>query len=110
LPKTLTTANTPTVRLQADGIIGAMLSGGAAVPLTDVNTIAVSDFVITPSSQSISGASFCTKTCTTNCPRLILREFEVLIKGNIPGDTTINRSMRSNVRVRNDYFDGQCPT
>jgi type IV pilus assembly protein PilW len=98
------------------GVIYAVVAGaGATAPteanaLTDAKTITVSDFVITPSSQTIDARVFCIKPCTTNCPRVVVREFEVLIKGNVPGDTTIARSLRSDVRVRNDYLDGQCPT
>ena len=92
------------------GVIYAMLAGGAAQPLTDPNTITISDFVMTPRSQALSAAGFCKSTCTVNCPRVVVREFEVLIKGNVPGNATINRFIRSDVRVRNDYYDGQCPT
>jgi prepilin peptidase dependent protein B len=93
-----------------DGILYAIIANSAAQPLTDPNTIVISDFVITPSAQSINAASFCNKTCTVNCPRLVVREFELLIKGNVPGNAGIFRVLRSNVRVRNDFYEGSCPT
>lgn len=113
-----TVQDTPNVPSQAEmfgfkldgGVIYAIVNGQPATALSDAKTITISDFVITPSSQTIDARAFCSKTCTTNCPQVIVREFEILIKGNIPGDTTIERSLRSDVRVRNDYVDGQCPT
>lgn len=83
--------------------------GGTRQALTDPKTITITDFVVTPSSQTIDARSYCHTTCTgTNCPRVVVREFEVLIKGTVPNDSTIQRSLRSNVRVRNDYYDGAC--
>jgi prepilin peptidase dependent protein B len=93
-----------------DGVLYATIANSTAQPLTDPNTITVTDFVITPSSQFIDASGFCNRTCTSNCPRLVIREFELLIKGNVPGDATIFRSLRSNVRVRNDFYEGSCPT
>ena len=83
--------------------------GGTRQALTDPKTITITNFVVTPSSQTIDARSYCHSTCTgTNCPRVVVREFEVLIKGTVPNDPTIQRSLRSNVRVRNDYYDGVC--
>lgn len=93
-----------------NGILYAIIANSAAQPLTDPNTIFISDFVITPSAQSIDAAGFCNKTCTVNCPRVVVREFEILIKGNVPGDASIFRVMRSDVRLRNDFYEGSCPT
>jgi prepilin peptidase dependent protein B len=92
------------------GTLFAVVSGSAQQALTDPGTVTISDFVVTPSSQTIPMAGFCKVTCTTNCPRLIVREFEVVLKGNVPADPTVQRQLRSNVRVRNDFYDGQCPT
>ena len=92
------------------GVIYAVLAGAGQQAITDAGTITVTDFVVTPSSQSIPMAGFCKYTCTTNCPRLVVREFEIVMKGQAPTDLTVQRQLRSNVRVRNDYYDGQCPT
>lgn len=91
------------------GVLYATIAGAAAQPLTDLSTIVISDFVITAAPQIIDASGYCAKTCTVNCPRVVLREFEVLIKGNVPGDTGIFRVLRSNVRVRNDFYEGSCP-
>ncbi|MDH4060382.1 MAG: hypothetical protein OEU94_06175 [Aquincola sp.] len=94
----------------SNGALMAVLNGGAEQAVTDAGTITITDFVVTPVPQVVPMASFCKYTCTVNCPRVIVREFEVLMSGFAPGDPTIARTLRSNVRVRNDYYDGQCPT
>lgn len=93
-----------------NGVLFAVVAGSAEQAVTDAGTITITDFVVTPSSQVIPMTGYCKQTCTSNCPRVIVREFEVVLKGNIPSDALIQRQMRSNVRVRNDYYDGQCPT
>lgn len=92
------------------GVLFAVLNGGTQQALTDAGTITITDFVVTPSSQVVAMPDFCRITCTTNCPRVIVREFEIVLRGVSPSDPQIQRQLRSNVRVRNDYYDGQCPT
>jgi prepilin peptidase dependent protein B len=96
------------------GVIYTVADGGARQALTDPKSIAISDLVITPSSQVLDASSYCKTACNpaavgANCPQVVVREYEVLIKGNLPGDAGINRFLRSNVRIRNDHFGGQCP-
>ena len=96
------------------GVIYTVADGGARQALTDPKSIAISDLVITPSSQVLDASGYCKTACNpaaagANCPQVVVREYEVLIKGNLPGDATINRFLRSNVRIRNDHFGGQCP-
>lgn len=92
-----------------DGVLYAVVSGSAQQALTDPNTIRITNFVVTPISQVVDMTGYCKKTCTVNCPRLVLREFQLVLSGQIPGDASIQRSLRSDVRVRNDFYDGQCP-
>lgn len=92
------------------GVIYAVIAGATRQPLTDPKTITITDLVITPSSQTLSASDFCAKACTSNCPEVVVREFEVLIKGTLPNDSSVSRYLRSNVRLRNDYFSGSCPT
>lgn len=91
------------------GAIRSTIGGAAAQSLTDPNTITITSFTLTPHQQTIDASGFCSKTCTTNCPRVVVREFEILITGNAPSDAAVSRTIRGNVRVRNDYYDGQCP-
>jgi prepilin peptidase dependent protein B len=91
------------------GVIYAVVAGATRQALSDPKSITITDLVITPSSQVLPVSDYCTKTCTTNCPEVVVREYEVLIKGHLPGDTAASRFQRSNVRLRNDYVGGACP-
>jgi type IV pilus assembly protein PilW len=95
---------------EVDGGVVYFVLGGNRSALSDPKSIVITDLVITPSSQVLSAANYCSKTCTTNCPEVVVREFEILIKGHLPGQAETNRFLRSNVRVRNDFVSGQCPT
>ncbi len=91
------------------GVIYSVVGGAARLALSDPKSITITDLVITPSSQVLPVSDFCAKTCTVNCPEVVVREYEVLIKGHLPGDTAASRFQRSNVRLRNDYVGGTCP-
>ena len=91
------------------GVIYAVVGGASRQALSDPKSITITNLVITPSSQVLPVSDFCSKTCTTNCPEVVVREFEVLIKGHLPSNTSASRFQRSNVRVRNDYVGGACP-
>jgi prepilin peptidase dependent protein B len=91
------------------GILYAVIAGSAQQPVTDPATIRIDSFAVTPNPQTISMAGYCRTTCTVNCPRVIVREFDILLEGTSPSDASLRRQLRSSVRVRNDYYDGQCP-
>ena len=95
---------------ELDGGVIYYVLGGNRQALTDPKTITITHLDIIPTSQVLPAASFCSKTCTSNCPEVVVREFEILIRGQLPGDASVSRFLRSNVRVRNDYLGGQCPT
>lgn len=91
------------------GVVYAVVGGADRVPLTDTKAVVVTDLVITPTSQTLPAAEFCSKGCTApNCPEVIVREFEIILKGHVPGDTSATRSLRTDVRMRNDYVGGFC--
>ena len=91
------------------GVVYAVLGGATRQALSDPKSINMTDMVITPSSQVLSAAAFCSKTCTVNCPEVVVRQYEVLLKGHPPSDSSASRFLRSNLRVRNDYLGGVCP-
>lgn len=74
--------------------------------LTDPNVLKVTTFAITPQNSTLLRLP-CPKLCpdtTTDCwPQVQVREFQVSMiaeASNVPG---VNRSITSNVRLRNDY-------
>jgi len=91
-------------------VLYAVREGNAREALTDPNTVRITNLRFDWSgSQTIPASDFCAKTCTTNCPTVVVREVEVTIRGQLPGDASVARQLRSNVKVRNDYLGGQCP-
>jgi prepilin peptidase dependent protein B len=95
-----------------NGVLQAVYANGAATDLTDPNAITVTGLSIAWTSQArqFTGTQACAKTCTSNCPTVVVREALVTLSGKVPGDPdTLIRSLTSNVRVRNDFFSGQCP-
>lgn len=95
-----------------NGVIRARLSsspvsGPAAwQQLTDPNTVTITQFTVTPT-PGVQTRLPCSAPCpdgTSNCwPELVLREFEILIRGHAAGDPQAVRELRSHVRLRNDW-------
>src|SRR5207249_1295282 len=48
-------------------------------------------------------------TACPNPPTLTMHRFDILIEGNAKSDSTLKRTLRESVRVRNDQFSGSCP-
>jgi prepilin peptidase dependent protein B len=88
-----------------------MRVGGNWQPLTDDRTLRVTAFQVTLNTQLVPLS--CLKACAVgavNCPPAqSLREVSVLINGQAANDPAIQRSVRSNVRLRNDVVTGACP-
>lgn len=95
-----------------DGVIQTSLRrvigvGASWQELTDPNTVVVEEFTVTPRGTT-SIRLPCPKKCpdtTTNCwPQLVVRDFVVEIKAYAKSDPAIRRSLRNEVRVRNDVI------
>lgn len=87
-----------------------MRVGGNWQPLTDDKTLRITNFTITMAVRQLPLSCF--KDCggAANCPPTqSLREVAVLIDGRAANDASVRRSVRSNVRLRNDQITGACP-
>lgn len=89
-----------------------MLMGGAGwQAMTDVNTLQVTAFQVSVNRADIALA--CASACpagAANCPPLQqVRDVTVQIDGRAAHDPLVTRSVRSNVRLRNDTIVGNCP-
>jgi len=96
-------------RLGNSGAI-EMLTGGAWQALTDATTLRVTDFRVTLTSQDVELKCF--NPCgggAPACPTQTVRDIKVEILGTAVHDPSVQRSARSNVRVRNDVINGACP-
>lgn len=98
-------------RLSNAGVI-EMRTGGGWQALTDVNTMRVTNFQVILTKSDIALACF--NACpigAVNCPPTqSVREFEILIDATAVHDASVQRSVRSKARLRNDVVVGACPT
>jgi type IV pilus assembly protein PilW len=97
--------------------------GGAWQKLTneEILTIPNNGFTITPTETTIDIRAACAKTCTDtispptiptstqNCPRVQVRTYNIVLTGTSTTDSAVSRTLRSQVRVRNDALAGICP-
>jgi prepilin peptidase dependent protein B len=95
------------------GVIEMQLGSGNWQALTDANTATVSTFTVTPTVEEISLAGQCTRPCPVGAgdcpPRQQVRSLELEITARSSADASVQRSLRSQVRLRNDAIVGACP-
>jgi prepilin peptidase dependent protein B len=93
------------------GVIQTQLGEDNWQALTDINTLRVTSFLVTMNIHPITLA--CAATCPIGmgtCPPVQqVREIVVDIAGRAANDATVQRSVRSSVRLRNDPVIGACP-
>jgi type IV pilus assembly protein PilW len=94
-----------------NGVIQTQLGAGNWQALTDGNTVRVTRFSVRMNRQPVPLA--CPKACPVGavaCPPMLeVRDMQVDITGQAAHDPAVQRSVRSNVRVRNDTVNGACP-
>ena len=116
------TDNTENNLLDSADQFGVRLNGGALqlqtadgvwTDITDKRAMTVTTFSITPTATTLGLGQFCAKTCgigSAGCPTMTVRSFVVTVTGQSARDSSLKRSLRSTVRVRNDALGGVCPT
>ena len=96
-----------------NGAIELQLGAGNWQALTDPATLTVTEFRVTPTVEEIDLAGFCPSPCpagSSTCPpRQQVRSLALLIGGRATADAKLTRSVRSQVRLRNDPIVGVCP-
>lgn len=94
-----------------NGTLELQLGIGNWQALTDIDTLTVTAFTVTPQMQDI--ALTCPQACpvdSTTCPpRERVRSFDVVLAGRATNDAAVTRSLQAQVRVRNDGIVGACP-
>ena len=95
-----------------NGAIDIQLGAGNWQSLTDAGTLTITQFSVTPTVQALSLDSFCATPCPPGAgacpPRQQVRSFTLVIGGRRAGDSSVTRSVRSAVRLRNDAVVGAC--
>lgn len=113
------------------------LLGGNWQSITDINTVNLTAFTITPAHTCVSLAQYCPASasagctiCTlansrldangcpnaacvaasgiNGCPRLTVRRFNISMQGTSATNSAVVRSLQESVRVRNEQFTGAC--
>ncbi len=96
-----------------NGTIEMLLGSSGWQALTDAGTLRVTTFIVTPQVERIDLQATCSKPCaagSTTCPpHQEVRSLALLIAGHSATDALVTRSVRSQVRIRNDSFTGTCP-
>jgi type IV pilus assembly protein PilW len=100
-------------------VIKTLLAGGGWQDLTDANVLKVTGFSIATDRYPDPDAALrvevlpCPKPCadgTANCwPQLVVRNYTVTITAEATGDPTIQRSISTRVRLRNDLVSFNDP-
>jgi prepilin peptidase dependent protein B len=96
----------------SNGAIQMQSGSGAWVDLTDTRSITITGFTITPTTTTLPLGHLCPKVCAVgapNCPTVTVRNYAVLVQGQSVNDPSLQRSLRSDLRVRNDRLAGACP-
>jgi prepilin peptidase dependent protein B len=96
--------------------------------VTDPNIVTVTAFTITPTESLIDARESCERTCCSDadvvagtcatanisagqsCPTVTLRQYRIRLSGNATSDARVARSLETRARVRNEEFNGVCPT
>lgn len=80
--------------------------------ITDSKSLTVTAFTVTASTTTLPLGHFCARPCAVgapNCPTTTVRSVTLVVQGQSAQDSTIERSLRSTVRLRNDQLSGVCP-
>lgn len=88
--------------------------GNAWQQITDPNTTTITAFNVALTSQTaIDLTTFCVPalcSSTLGCPQQLVRSFAITITAQAAGNSAVTRSIRENVRIRNDRITGACST
>ena len=96
-----------------NGVLELQLGTSPWQAMTDITTMKVTRFDITPTEQLRSLAGSCTAPCPSgdaSCPpQLHVRSLMLTLTAQGLGESTALRSVRTRVRLRNDSITGHCP-
>lgn len=100
-----------------------MRTAGAWQVVTDPAVVTITGLVITSTVTPIDVRDSCPRTCCDSvggtcaainvspalCPRITVRQYEVVLTGQAANDPAVVRTLRTRVRMRNDLLEGTCP-
>ncbi len=96
-----------------NGVLELQLGNSPWQAMTDITSMKVTRFDITPTEELRSLAGSCTAPCPisdANCPpQLRVRSLMLTLTAQGVGNSLVERSARTSVRLRNDSITGRCP-
>ena len=114
----------------SSGVLQYHAGGAGWQPITDSNTLTVSNFTVTPVQRCVPLHPYCTtnlatacavatcpvdangcptSACAATCPFLKVRSYTIALQGTSTTDASVVRNLQETVRVRNDQLLGNCP-
>lgn len=101
-----------TFGFKLDGGAIRMLVGGTWQQLTDPTVLEVTRFAVSAAPQTAQQACYqeCPGGGNACWPTLTVRALTIDIEGHAVSDAAVKRSVREQVRLRNDAPAGSCPT
>lgn len=93
------------------GVLQMMLGGSGYQPLTDPAAINVTRFdIVDGTLAALQLPSACRGTCSgASCPTLTVRAYTLTMTAQLASDSTVQRTLTTAVRPRNDAVVGACP-
>lgn len=96
-----------------NGALEAQLGAAPWQTLTDATSMRITRFSLVPTAQTITLEGTCHAPCpaaSSTCPpQLRVRGLTVTVSAEGVAPTTPERTVRTQVRLRNDEITGQCP-
>ena len=91
----------------SEKVLYAFVAGNRQA-LSDKNSVEITQFNLIASPLVITLPGNCAAVSVPNPPQVVVREFEVELRGHPPSDPTLVRGVRTKVRIRNDAVSGSC--
>lgn len=90
--------------------LGLKDGSGNWQPITDPDTVEITNFVINVRTQDIPLSDFCDVKCEgASCPKQQVRQVDFLLRGRAKHDENVVRTLRGTERMRADTITGVCP-
>jgi type IV pilus assembly protein PilW len=104
----------------AGGAIQMCMGGSSATncnnwqTMSNTDILRISAFSIAPTETTVDLRAACATNCTDtvlapSCPRIQIRSYNIVLTGSSTSDAALSRTLRSQVRLRNDALLGSCP-
>lgn len=94
------------------GALQMQTTSGSWTDVTDTQTLRINSLTLTPTVTTLPLGNLCYKTCAVgapNCPTVTVRSYALAINAQAVADSTLQRSFKSVVRMRNELLSGYCP-